>query len=384
MLPFSFINPNRNRLFLLYTMLKATYKNNTYNFYVTLKDAQQWKDTGQFNVSAGNITGQNYLFKLTNDMSGEVKYAYAAKVTENDRYFLLQLFNSSLADEDVFTGKVNLEPNGYWKYEIYWMYESEELPQCRFFNPLQTGTWECTNAAGTAIDAGTLNTDQSLKPVYFIDTLEASAYRIEEYSSCNPPPFNQNSNFINTIETSLSLVPCSTGSRELLFTKIERDLDTVDFTITSNTAIGKEIRFTSSTRTYSHIVTTLPETVVMTVETSTGIVDFKDYVVEIYDAGVLYQTYNNVTAVRKPQQFRGGYIMASNNQYEAGCGFGTTLGSIFFTWNGTGNSPNSGYITQYEAPIEIGKLLVEEPQGNEQVRYTQHESPNDTNYIYNE
>ena len=365
-------------------MLKATYKNNTYNFYVTLKDAQQWKNTGQFNVSAGNITGQNYLFKLTNDMSGEVKYAYAAKVTENDRYFLLQLFNSSLADEDVFTGKVNLEPNGYWKYEIYWMYESEELPQCRFFNPLQTGTWECTNAAGTAIDAGTLNTDQSLKPVYFIDTLEASAYRIEEYSSCNPPPFNQNSNFINTIETSLSLVPCSTGSRELLFTKIERDLDTVDFTITSNTAIGKEIRFTSSTRTYSHIVTTLPETVVMTVETSTGIVDFKDYVVEIYDAGVLYQTYNNVTAVRKPQQFRGGYIMASNNQYEAGCGFGTTLGSIFFTWNGTGNSPNSGYITQYEAPIEIGKLLVEEPQGNEQVRYTQHESPNDTNYIYNE
>ena len=81
----------------------------------------------------------------------------------------------------------------------------------------------------------------------------------------------------------------------MLFTKIERALDTVDFTITSNTAIGKEIRFSSATRTYSHIVTTLPETVVMTVETSTGIVDFKDYVVEIYDAGVLYQTYNNVT-----------------------------------------------------------------------------------------
>ena len=384
MLPFSFINPNRNRLFLLYTMLKATYKNNTYNFYVTLKDAQQWKNTGQFNVSAGNITGQNYLFKLTNDMSGEVKYAYAAKVTENDRYFLLQLFNSSLADEDVFTGKVNLEPNGYWKYEIYWMYEQEELPECRFFNPLQAGTWQCTNAVGTAIDAGTLNTDQSSKPVYFIDALQASTYSIEEYSTCNPPPFNQNSNFINTIETSLSLIPCSSGSRELLFTKIERALDTVDFTITSNTAIGKEIRFSSATRTYSHIVTTLPETVVMTVETSTGIVDFKDYVVEIYDAGVLYQTYNNVTAVRKPQQFRGGYIMASNNEYESGCGFGTPLGSIFFTWNGTGNSPNSGYITQYEAPIEIGKLLVEEPQGNEQVRYTQHESPNDTNYIYNE
>ena len=384
MLPFSFINPNRNRLFLLYTMLKATYKNNTYNFYVTLKDAQQWKDTGAFPVISGNIVNQNYLFKLTNDMSGEVKYAYAAKVTENDRYFLLQLFNSSLADEDVFTGKVNLEPNGYWKYEIYWMYETAELPQCRLFNPLETGTWQCTNAAGTAIDAGVLNTDDTERPTFFIGTMIADTYSIKEYSTCLPPTYNHPSNFVNTIETSLSLIPCSSGSRELLFTKVVRDLDTVDFTITSNTAIGKEIRFTSDTRTYSHIVTTLPETVVMTVETSTGIVDFKDYVVEIYDAGVLYQTYNNVTAVRKPQQFRGGYITASNNEYESGCGFGTPLGSIFFTWNGTGNSPNSGYITQYEAPIEIGKLLIEEPQGNEQVQYKQHKAPNDTNYIYNE
>ena len=384
MLPFSFINPNRNRLFLLYTMLKATYKNNTYNFYVTLKDAQQWKDTGAFPVISGNIVNQNYLFKLTNDMSGEVKYAYATIVTENDRYFLLQLFNSSLADEDVFTGKVNLEPNGYWKYEIYWMYKAIEIPQCNLFNPLAAGTWECTFDDNVFVDAGDLNTDQSLKPVYFISSNTAGRYYIKEYSTCNPPPYNQPSTFVNTIETSLSLIPCSSGSRELLFTKIERYLDTVDFTITSNTAIGKEIRFTSATRTYSHIVTTLPETVVMTVETSTGIVDFKDYNVEIYDAGVLYQTYNNVTAVRKPQQFRGGYIMASNNQYETGCGFGTPLGSIFFTWNGTGNAPDSGYITEYEAPIEIGKLLVEEPQGNEQVRYTQHESPNDTNYIYNE
>ena len=363
-------------------MLKATYKNNTYNFYVTLKDAEQYKDVkGRFPVP---IVGDRYLFKFTNDMSGAVKWAYSTVIELNDRYAKVEIYNTVLESENIYEGRVNFNETGYWKYEVFWMYVPEESKNCRYFNPLERGTWECTNTAGTVIDSGNLDTDESLKTVIFIDTITASTYSIEEYSTCNPPPFNQNSNFVNTIETSLSLIPCSSGSRELLFTKIERALDTVDFTITSNTAIGKEIRFSSATRTYSHIVTTLPETVVMTVETSTGIEDFKDYVVAIYNFGVLYQTYNPVIAVRNPQQFRGGYIMASNNEYEADCAFGTPLGSIFFTWNGTGNSPNSGYITEFQAPIEIGKLLIEEPQGNEQVRYTQHESPNETNYIYNE
>ena len=383
MLPFFFI-PNKNKLFLLYTMLKGTYKNTIYDFYVTLKDAEQYKDSGRFPVPL-DFT-EIYLMKFTNDMSGSVKWAYPEVRIENNRYVLLWVSNSSLADENIYEGKVNFDETGYWKYEVFWMYKAVTAAQlnCDRFNPLERGTWECINSSGTVIDSGTLDTDESVKPVYFIDTIPARGYAIQEYSTCHPPPFTQISTAVNTIIQVINFIPCSISSRELLFTKVERALDTVDFTITSNTAIGKEIRFTSDTRIYSHIVTTLPETVVMTVETSTGIVDFKDYVVEIYDAGVLYQTYNNVTAVRKPQQFRGGYITASNNEYESGCGFGTPLGSIFFTWNGTGNSPNGGYITEFQAPIEIGKLLIEEPQGNEQVRYTQHESPNDTNYIYND
>ena len=365
-------------------MLKGTYQNTVYDFYVTLKDAEQYKDSGRFPVPL-DFT-EIYLMKFTNDMSGSVKWAYPEVRIENNRYVLLWVSNSSLADENIYEGKVNFDETGYWKYEVFWMYKAVTAAQlnCDRFNPLERGTWECTDASGTVIDSGALDTDESVKPVYFIDTIASRGYVIQEYSTCHPPPFTQISTAVNTIVQVINFIPCSSSSRELLFTKVERALNTVDFTITSNTAIGKEIRFTSDTRTYSHIVTTLPETVVMTVETSTGIVDFKDYVVEIYDAGVLYQSYNNVTAVRKPQQFRGGYIMASNNEYEAGCGFGTPLGSIFFTWNGTGNSPNGGYITEFQAPIEIGKLLIEEPQGDEQVRYTQHESPKDTNYIYND
>ena len=366
-------------------MLKGTYKNTIYDFYVTLKDAEQYKDSGRFPVPL-DFT-EIYLMKFTNDMSGAVKWAYPFVRIHNDRYVLVWVFNSSLADENIYQGKVNFDETGYWKYEVFWMYKAAKIgvgSDCDLFNPLETGTWECTNSAGTFNDSGTLDTDDSAKPVYHIETISAGTYSIKEYSTCNPPPFTQPSTTVNTISQVLSLIPCATSSRELIFTKVERGLDTVDFTITSRTAIGKEIRFTSDTRSYSHIVTTTPETVVMTVETSTGVEDFKDYVVEIYDAGVLYQTYNPVIAVRTPQQFRGGYIMASNNEYEAGCDFGTPLGSIFFTWNGTGNSPNGGYITEHQAPIEIGKLLIEEPQGDEQVRYTQHESPKDTNYIYND
>jgi len=365
-------------------MLKGTYQNTVYDFYVTLKDAEQYINSGRFPVPLDFDTV--YLMKFTNDMSGSVKYAYPLVRLVNDRYSLMWVFNSSLADENIYQGKVNFDETGYWKYEVFWMYKAETLTQlnCDLFNPLERGTWECTNTAGAVIDSGTLDTDESTNPVYFIDLLSNSTYSIEEYSTCHPPPFAQISTSVNTISQNISLIACLTGSRELLFTKVERALDTVDFTITSNTAIGKEIRFTSSTRIYSHIVTTLPETVVMTVETSTGVEDFKDYTVQIYDAGVLYQTYNPVKAVRKPQQFRGGYIMASNNEYEPVCSFGTPLGSIFFTWNGTGNSPNGGYITEFQAPIEIGKLLIEEPQGDEQVKYTQHESPKDTNYIYND
>ena len=376
MLPFFFI-PNKNTLFLLYTMLKATYLNNTYTFYVTLKDAQQ-----QITSATIPYVNQSYLFKFTNDMSGAVKYAYAQNTSVNDRYAKLEIYNSTILEENVYTGKVNFNPNGYWKYEIYFMYKSVKQVSevdCDLFNPLELGTWNCVNSSNDSLDTGDLNVDS-----YEITELVADAYKINEYSTCRPFPFVTNTpNEVNQITQTLTKEVCP-STRILLFTKVVRNIDTASFHITSNAPINSEIRFTSANRTYSHKVKALPEDVVMTVQTGTGVTDSLSYTVGVYASNVLQQSFNNVIAVRKPQQFRGGYIMASNNEWETSCGFGITLGSIFFTWNKTGNSPNGGYITQYEAPIEIGKLLIEEPQGDEQVRYVEHDSPNDTNYIYNE
>ena len=382
MLPFSFINPNKNRLFLLYTMLKATYKDNTYTFYVTLKDAEQYKNSLlPFPVLPFFNT---YLIKFTNDMSGAIKFAYAQNVIINDRYAKFEIFNGEETALSIFDGIVNFDETGYWKYEIFWIWLIEGFIDCNRFNPLQKGTWNCYDSTNATIDKGNLSVDN-----YTISNLSASVYDIQEFSTCYPPPVPYaptTQTFINTISTEILDREC-VRPRLLLFTKVEQNIDTASFTMETNIDVGQEVRFISTKRNYSYIIKTKPEVVVMTVETGTGTEDAQEYTVEVSRTDGSTEPYNNVIAVRKPQQYRGGYIMASNNEYSdstPSCGNGLAAGNIIFTWNGTGNSPNSGYITPFEAPIEIGKLLIEEPIGDEQVRYKQHESPTDTNYIYND
>jgi hypothetical protein len=90
-------------------MLQATYKSSPYVFYVSTEDNRI--DT---TVTTAQI---RYLFKLTNDMSGAVIYGYAQNQAVFDRYSKLKLVHNTT--QDVYTGAVNLVPNGYWKYEIY-------------------------------------------------------------------------------------------------------------------------------------------------------------------------------------------------------------------------------------------------------------------------
>ena len=64
------------------------------------------------------------------------------------------------------------------------------------------------------------------------------------------------------------------------------------------------------------------------------------------------------------------------------CSNQVTEGSIFFGWKAQDNTVGSDYLTGH--PLEIGKLLVSEQVGEEQVQYTEREAPATTNYIYNE
>ena len=58
-----------------------------------------------------------HLFKFTNDMDKSIIYAYATGQNIQNRFtYLTFLYN---ATPDIYLGRIDLKPAGYWKYEVY-------------------------------------------------------------------------------------------------------------------------------------------------------------------------------------------------------------------------------------------------------------------------
>jgi len=334
-------------------MLNITYRDNTYTFYVSVSD-----------VATPSTDGLDlYLFKFTNDMSGAVKWGYGQNQVVYDRYAKFEMFNTTA--EDVLGGKINFDPQGYWKYEIYWI--SGALTPCGAPNPTEQGTWKCLNAAAAVIDSGNLDVEN-----YEITNLSADTYTIHDYDTCSPSTPNY------SIPQVISAKDCTTDpERFLRFTKVDRFKETSRFYITSNAAIGSEIKLVGLASTYTYVVQTLPEDITISVKNDAY------YTPKLYtSAGVLIDTYNNITAYENPAAFDTWAIMASNNEYSStSCSHGDRMGNIIFAFTSAQNTRNIWLST---TPIEVGKLLVQEQVGQEQVQYQQHTEPSGTNYIYNE
>jgi hypothetical protein len=88
-------------------MIHATIDSNA-TFIITTEEKRI--DTG---VPSTQI---RYLFKLTNDMSENVVYAYGQGQVVNDRYTKIAIYSGT---NNVYTGTVNFSPSGYWTYDIY-------------------------------------------------------------------------------------------------------------------------------------------------------------------------------------------------------------------------------------------------------------------------
>ena len=347
-------------------MLRAQYDNNSYTFYVTLKDAYYYTGTSSI----------GFLFKFTNDMSGAVKWGYGQNVDVNARYTKLTIYSTKggTVAEDVIGGVVNFEPNGYWKYEIYLTDYYVGTP-CGGIDPTQNGNWKCTDSATPpiVIDSGKLNVD-----VYEIKDLSADTYTIGDFDSCSPYSYNTFSQVIKDVD-------CTTSpAREFYFTRVVRNATTNTFYIDSVAEVETYIKIHSTTRTYIHTITSDPEQIVINLATNDTYI-FQHY--RITNGGhQLLDTYNPITTLESlPTHylFDAFAILCSNNKYsDTECASALPIkGSIFFAFNKTGNFSGGETL---EGPIELGKLYVEEQVGNEQVQYTENESPSDTNYIYND
>ena len=58
-----------------------------------------------------------HLVKFTNDLDGSVFYAYPSLENIYERYTKMAFFYNAVPNR--FTGKLNLKPAGYYKYEVY-------------------------------------------------------------------------------------------------------------------------------------------------------------------------------------------------------------------------------------------------------------------------
>jgi len=89
-------------------MIHATYGSNA-TFYTTTEEKRIDKAVPKAQI--------RYLFKFTNNLSGGVVYGYGQSQAVNDRYTSVQILHNTT--ENVYEGKVDFKPNGYWTYEIY-------------------------------------------------------------------------------------------------------------------------------------------------------------------------------------------------------------------------------------------------------------------------
>ena len=107
MLPFSFINPNRNRLFLLYSMIQA--------FTETSFSADLSTEDNRIDTTVAK-TQIRFLIKFINDLDGSVDYCYPTS-TIYERY--THMFFNYKPAPDLYAGTLKLLPAGHWKYEVY-------------------------------------------------------------------------------------------------------------------------------------------------------------------------------------------------------------------------------------------------------------------------
>ena len=58
-----------------------------------------------------------HLFKFTNDMDKSIVYAYNKNENIENRY--TEFAFAYNATPDIYLGRIDLKPAGYWKYEVY-------------------------------------------------------------------------------------------------------------------------------------------------------------------------------------------------------------------------------------------------------------------------
>lgn len=377
-------------------MLQATYKDDdTYVFYISTEDRRYDTTT---DITTGLI---QYLFKFTNNMDGSVVYAYAQDIRRYPRYTRCTFYHDTT--EDVYTGKVNFVPNGYYNYKVY------ELTSATI------ETLSCSTAPATAngdtpsgVDTGNIGqytiTDgdgvltstvklTGQNDVYDLPLTDAetgaSNWNIKVYNDCSDTVPIITSPFVVYTQTAQA-----DDTRWVEITSIKQTATGISGKIVSNMPIGYSYEF----RLYSGAVigftnvTAKPQTKSFSLTQinppSSDPISLLGYDATGGSAGGGGFAWSSVpltlVPVTNPSTYYGtGEAIAVNPVSVNGSGTILSKGNAWLTViaGETAESTTQGFYT-LQGVVEQGKLYVSEPSGEEQVQYNEHLSPSATNYVW--
>ena len=363
-------------------MLQATYKTSPYTFYLSTED-------NRIDTSKTDTDNLLYSFKLTNDMSGEIQYAFGQNQAVYDRYTKLQLTHS--LTPLYYSGEVNLVPNGYWNYELYEYSGNSTIGSaCATVpNPATNfiGYYTITNPSGgvttTNITAGTDIYEHSLTD------LVVGNYYIKLYDNCD--------NLITSKGFTMpSITAQSDDTRWVEIENVEQTSTGITFDVVSNMPIGHSYDFgyqsgfvqvtdiTSKPQTTSHSFTQVNPPA-----STDNLREMYAYTATGGNAGgggsVFGGTTIDFAPVTQPSTYYGmgmdiAAIPVSVNGVGTVLSKGSAVITVIYGITAASTTPNNYYTLQ--GLITQGKLYVSEPSGEEQVQYLENSPASGNNYIW--
>jgi len=371
-------------------MLQATYKS-AYIFYVSTEDKRY--DTS---VPTSQL---RYLFKFTNDMDKRVAYAYGQSQVVYNRYTKVTFSHDT--SEDIFTGKVNFVPNGYWYYKVYEVSATTSISTLNCSTVPQSAEGKTDNGK----DDGNIGKYTLTKPDGTVTTtnftgkndvngldlsdLDAGTYYIKIYNGCG--------NLLVTDGFTIDSFTAQTDdTRWLEVTTVAQTDAGTTYTVKSNAPIGYSYDFGYGGG-YVDVtnITSKPQTNTFTFAQNgvpSDAANLRELV--LYDqtggnAGGGTKVWGvgkkiNLFPISNPSSYYGTAVALVDRPVSVNSG-GTVLSkgsAVISVINGaTADSTTQGYYT-LQGIVEQGKLYVSEESGQEQVQYTEYTEPSGTNYIY--
>ncbi len=335
----------------------------------------------------------DFMFKLTNDMSGEIIYVYSGMVSVLDRYTLLSLAATDITNQNLYNGRFDGLPVGYYGYELY------ELTKESSASISKT----CSTAPkSTTGDIGKLTIKLGATEIYTqnfngkndlyshqLTELDAGTYDFDIDNVCDDSIVDT-SILINSINSQAD------NTRFVEITSVTQNSTGITFDIVSRMPVGHSYGFSVGSAAEVQVtnITSNPQTTnhafvqVGNPTLAANLVECKQYnqTGGAVGGGVVVGSTLNIRPVTNPSSYYGiAMVLASNDVLlEHGTTTVKEKGNAFITavYGATATQTTKGYYT-LQGKVTEGKMYIS--QGEEtlkEVTYKQHEEPTSTNYIY--